>query len=76
MSYVAICDTSRHVYLYRQPSAIGSELRHRTTGRQVKQVAKQQLLQLESDAHILGCQASTNSLFLLTEEALFKLDLN
>lgn len=76
MSYVAICDTSRHVYLYRQPSAIGTELRNRSSGRRVQQIAKQQLVQLESDAHVLGCQAATNHLFLLTEEALFKLDLN
>ncbi|KAK3912429.1 NudC domain-containing protein 1 [Frankliniella fusca] len=73
MSYAAVCDTSRHVYLYRQPSAVGSELRNRSTGRRVPQVAKQQLVQLESDCHVLGCHATSNYLFLLTDEALFKL---
>ncbi|KAE8747262.1 hypothetical protein FOCC_FOCC005908 [Frankliniella occidentalis] len=73
MSYAAICDTSRHIYLYRQPSAVGSELRNRSTGRRVAQVAKQQLVQLESDCHVIGCHATSNHLYLLTDESLFKL---
>lgn len=72
MSYVAICDSSRHVYLYRQPSAVGGELRNRTTGRRVAQIAKQHLVQLESDSHILGCNATSNHLCILTEEAFYK----
>lgn len=75
MSYAAICDTSRHVYLYQQPSSVESELRNRSTGRRIAQVAKQQLVQLESDSQVLGCQASTNNLYILTEESLFKLAL-
>lgn len=76
MSYAAICDTSRHVYLYRQPSALGGELRHRFSGRQVGKIAKQQLIQLESDAQVLGCQATKNHLLLLTEQEISKLVIN
>ncbi len=45
LSYVAICDRTRHVYIYRQPSAIsdGCDLRNRRSGQRVKQISKQQV---------------------------------
>jgi hypothetical protein len=46
LSYVAICDRSRHVYVYRQPAdmADGCDLRNRKTGQSVKQISKQQVI--------------------------------
>lgn len=72
MSFAAICDASRHVYIYRQLS-LGTELRNRRSGRRIAQIAKQQLVQLPSDSQVLGCQATPKHLYVLTEDSLIKL---
>nr|CAG4651951.1 EOG090X08S2 [Triops cancriformis] len=70
-SYVAIIDSIRHVYLYRQPTLLDMELRHRPSGRSVSHVARQQVLSLPSgDDEILGAFASSVGILLLTHTKL------
>ncbi|XP_063236052.1 nudC domain-containing protein 1 [Bacillus rossius redtenbacheri] len=73
LSYVAVCEATRRVYLYRQPGAVAGELRNRATGRRVARVAKQQLASLDTDAEVLGAHGSGTALFLLLPEALVAL---
>ncbi|XP_069701617.1 nudC domain-containing protein 1 isoform X2 [Periplaneta americana] len=73
MSYVAICEASRHIYIYRQPAAISTELRNRRTGQQVAHIAKQQLVNLDSTAEMLGVYASNHILYVLTLDTLYAL---
>lgn len=64
-SYAAILDCVRHVYIYRQPEAISSPIRNRRTGQQVRAVAKQQLVALETTKDILGVHATNDRLYVL-----------
>ncbi|XP_038068788.1 nudC domain-containing protein 1-like isoform X2 [Patiria miniata] len=69
-SYALVCDCVRHLYVYRQPSAILSPLRNRKSGRVVSQIAKQQLVSLETTDDILGVAAADDRLFVLTNNQL------
>ena len=74
LSYVAIIDRVRHLYIYRQPSDIadGCELRNRTTGQKVKKVAKQQVVTLQdTNEEIIGAFASVKTLYIATKSSLF-----
>lgn len=68
MSYVAICDVKKHIYVYRQPSKIESCLRNRKTGEQVTHVAKQLVISLDPPQDILGAYATPSYLYILTPE--------
>jgi len=76
--YSVICDSSRHVYLYRQPEALAAEmgLRNRKSGEKVEKVAKQQVITLESSGEILGLVAGENSVFVLTGTTIWTLAVN
>lgn len=76
LSYVAICEASRHIYLYRQPSAVTGELRNRHSGQRVEAVSKQQLVNLETNEKILGLYATNSILYVLTENLLHLLIIN
>ena len=76
MSYVAVCEANRHVYIYRQPVALATELRNRRTGQHVARTAKQQLVNLESMSEVLGVHASCNMLYVLTVDTLYALRVN
>ena len=74
LSYAAIIDRTRHVYIYKQPSDIaeGCELRNRATGQSVKKVAKQQVITLQdTNEEIIGAFASPKTLFIATRSSLF-----
>ena len=74
MSYAAIIDRIRHLYIYRQPSDIaeGCELRNRATGQRVKTVAKQQVITLQDTSEeIIGAFAASQTLFIATKSTLF-----
>lgn len=73
MSYVAVCEANRHVYIYRQPVALATELRNRRTGQHVARTAKQQLVNLDSVSEVLGVHASCNMLYVLTVDTLYAL---
>ena len=62
-SYALVCDSVRHMYVYRQPTPTETALRNRKTGRQVNSVAKQQLISLESVDTITGLFAANNCIF-------------
>ncbi|KAK6630975.1 hypothetical protein RUM44_003147 [Polyplax serrata] len=76
LSYVVICEASHHVYIYRQPSTLTSELKNRHTGKRVKTISKQQLVNLETNEQILGVFATDNILYLLLENSLCTLIIN
>ena len=40
LSYALICETSRHVYIYHQPSPVEGDLRNRKSGQRVKEVRR------------------------------------
>ncbi|XP_017158740.1 nudC domain-containing protein 1 [Poecilia reticulata] len=72
-SFAALCECLRRVFLYRQPSPVETVLFNRKQGRQVGQVAKQQVSSLDSDTAVLGFRASNERLFVLTSSRLFVL---
>lgn len=76
MSYVAVCEASRHIYIYRQPVAIATELRNRHTGQHIAHVAKHQLVNLDSMSEVLGVHASCHMLYVLTMDTLYALRIN
>jgi hypothetical protein len=73
MSYVAVCEASHHIYIYRQPVAIATELRNRRTGQHMAHIAKQQLVNLDSMSQVLGVHASCHMLYVLTVDTLYAL---
>ena len=73
LSYVAICDRSRHIYVYRQPTALadGCDLRNRKSGQRVKQISKQQVITIDDGAEeVQGAVATEAALFVLTTSKL------
>ncbi|XP_057684170.1 nudC domain-containing protein 1 [Corythoichthys intestinalis] len=75
-SYAALCECLRRAFIYRQPSPVDGVLFNRKQGRQVGQVAKQQVANLNSDKAVLGFRASDERLFALTSGNLFVLKVN
>lgn len=57
-SYAALCECLRRVFIYRQPAPMSTVLYNRKEGRQVGQVAKQQVASLETNDPILGFHGS------------------
>uniref|UniRef100_G3TBA7 NudC domain-containing protein 1 n=1 Tax=Loxodonta africana TaxID=9785 RepID=G3TBA7_LOXAF len=75
-SYSALCECLRRVFIYRQPTPMSTVLYNRKEGRQVGQVAKQQVASLETSDPILGFQATNERLFVLTTKNLFLIKIN
>ncbi|KAL4629789.1 nudC domain-containing protein 1 [Arapaima gigas] len=75
-SYAALGECLRRVFIYRQPSPMDTVLFNRKQGRQVGQVAKQQVASLDSNDTILGFRATNERLFVLTSNHLFVLKVN
>ncbi|XP_045549566.1 nudC domain-containing protein 1 isoform X1 [Salmo salar] len=75
-SYAALGECLRRVFIYRQPSPVDTVLFNRMQGRQVGQVAKQQVASLESNNIVLGFRATNERLFVLTSNNLFVLKIN
>ncbi|KAM4630154.1 nudC domain-containing protein 1 [Polymixia lowei] len=75
-SYATLGECLRRVYIYRQPAAVDTVLFNRKQGRQVGQVAKQQVASLDSNQPILGFRATNERLFVLTSTNLFVLKVN
>lgn len=75
-SYASLCDCVSLAFIYRQPSPLETVLINRKQGRQVSEVAKQQVARLDSDEQILGFRATNERLFALTSSKLFVLKVN
>uniref|UniRef100_A0A8C1B8C7 NudC domain-containing protein 1 n=1 Tax=Cyprinus carpio carpio TaxID=630221 RepID=A0A8C1B8C7_CYPCA len=75
-SYAALCECLRRVFIYRQPSPVDTVLFNRKEGRQVGQVAKQQVANLDTNDPVLGFRATNERLFVLTANNLFVLKVN
>jgi hypothetical protein len=71
-SYVCIFDTSKHLYIYKEKSAVNeeAELRNRKTGKTIKHVSKQYVINLESDKEIMGVYCSNEHIVVLLEDCL------
>ncbi len=68
LSYLGICDASKHVYIYRQPHDIGTDLRNRKTGEIVSHISKQHVVSLDPPLDILGVHPTNDFLFVLTSK--------
>lgn len=75
-SYASLGECLRRAFIYRQPAAVETVLFNRKQGRQVGQVAKQQVASLDSDEPILGFRATNERLYVLTSGRLFVLKVN
>lgn len=75
-SYASLCECLRRAFIYRQPVAVETVLFNRRQGRQVGQVAKQQVSSLDSDRPILGFRATNERLYILTSNKLHVLKVN
>lgn len=75
-SYASLCECLRRAFIYRQPSPVETVLFNRKQGRQVGQVAKQQVASLDSDKAVLGFRATNERLYILTSSNLFVLKVN
>ncbi|XP_044768726.1 nudC domain-containing protein 1-like [Neomonachus schauinslandi] len=75
-SYAALCECLRRVFIYRQPTPMSTVLYKRKEGRQIGQIAKQQVASLETNDPILGFQATNERLFVLTTKNLFLIKVN
>ncbi|XP_037650964.1 nudC domain-containing protein 1 [Sebastes umbrosus] len=75
-SYASLCECLRRAFIYRQPSPVETVLFNRKEGRQVGQVARQQVASLDSDKPILGFRATNERLYILTSSNLFVLKVN
>lgn len=75
MSFAAICDVSRHVYIYRQHEPITGDVKNRRSGRRVTQISRQHVVSLDDQANVLGAAAFNNSLIILTNNYLHHLQL-
>ena len=75
-SFAALGECLRRVFLYRQPSPVDTVLFNRKEGRQVGQVAKQQVASLDTNEPMLGFRASRERLYVLTSSSLFVLKIN
>ena len=73
--FSVICDSSRHLYLYRQPEALAAELglRNRKSGERVERVARQQVITLEPTEEVLGLVAEEEVIHVLSATALTSL---
>lgn len=77
-SYAVVCDSVRHVYIYRQPELINQslELRNRKTGHEVCHIAKQHVISLELCDQILGLKAAKECIFVLGKHCLYVIKIN
>lgn len=76
LNYAAVSESSGHIFVYRQNRPLlAAELRHRSTGRRVQNVAQQQVFNLPNQ-DILGVFAGNDHLFVLGEDFVVALGVN
>lgn len=73
LTYSVICETNRHIFIYRQNKPIlDSELRNRTTSKKIATIAQQQVISLDN-SEVLGVYAGNSMLFILNQNYIFAL---
>lgn len=75
LSFAAICDSTRNVYIYRNDVAVDSELKNRKTGKIVKTVARQHVITLDKPGAILGFAVALHNVFILKSDYLYVIPL-
>lgn len=71
-TFAVAADTEKHLYLYRQPEAVQTDVRNRKTGQKVTTTAKQQIIEISDPSSILGLHATDSAVYVLLESQLFK----
>ena len=71
LSFVAIADCTRRVYVYHKPKPVATSLHNRKTGQKVSAVARQQVVSLESSDEILSLRANDTHIFVLCRRVLY-----
>ena len=77
LSYACIVDTQKHIYVYKQDTDhLSSQLKNRKTGQLVTQLAKQNLISLDTDKEIFGVYCSNDHMIVLLKESCFIYKIN
>ncbi|XP_067935964.1 nudC domain-containing protein 1-like [Watersipora subatra] len=71
-SYVAIADAEKHIYVYRQPKPLDTDVRNRRTGRALQHVSMQQVVSLDGSEAIHGFCTTDVAFYVLTASKLYK----
>nr|CAB3264480.1 nudC domain-containing protein 1-like [Phallusia mammillata] len=69
-SYAALCECQRRIFVYRQPTALASPLRNRSSGEVVRKVSLQQVATLPNNEDVYGFAVSNDRMYVLTESEL------
>jgi len=64
-SFSVLIDCKRHAYVYHRPSAIANPVRNRRTGQTIGEIAKMNVISLESSDDIQGYHVTNSQLVLL-----------
>ncbi|ENN73113.1 hypothetical protein HUJ04_008700 [Dendroctonus ponderosae] len=76
LDYAVVSESAGHIFIYRQNRPLlTTELRQRSTGRRVKRVAEQQVINLSNES-ILGIFAGDSHLFVLGEDFVTAFSMN
>jgi len=71
LSFAAVADCTRHLYVYHRPRPVATLLHNRKTGQKVGAVARQQVVSLDSSDEILGLRANDTHIFVLCRRVLY-----
>lgn len=73
LSKTVICDSSKHLFIYRQDTPIiNGELRNRITSKRIGNIAQQQVISLDN-SEIFGAYLGNNFLYILNENCIYGL---
>lgn len=73
LGYSAVCEISRHIFIYRQNKPIlNAQLRNRTTSKKIAAIAQQQVVNLDG-SEVLGIYAGNSLLVVLNENYIYAL---
>ncbi|CAF0773976.1 unnamed protein product [Brachionus calyciflorus] len=78
-SYVAVIDTKRHIYIYKQNvEKSDTQLKNRKTGKLVTQLDKQYLISVDNDLEIYGVYCANDYMIVLQKDFcyIYKINLN
>lgn len=77
LSYSCIVDTQKHIYVYNQDTNhTSTQLKNRKTGQLVTQLAKQNLISLDTDKEIFGVYCSNDYIIVLLKDSCYIYKMN
>lgn len=75
LSYACIADINKHLYVYRSVPA-DTQLKNRSTGKLINQIAKQYLISLDTDDEIYGLYCANNFIVVLSSTSCYVYQIN